>query len=73
MTAAAKQRAVDILRPIRLRMALRRRPVDTTHLTPGTFMNNGFNHSEALKMGERFRRRPGEDVYPYDCDPSYGE
>jgi len=54
-------------------MALRRRPVDTTHLTPGTFMNNGFNHSEALKMGERFRRRPGEYVYPYDCDPSYGE
>ena len=85
-------------------MALRRRPVDTTHLTPGTFMNNGFNHSEDLKMGERFRlspdgttlwlvqtyedpavfdgvaarymawtRRAGEYVYPYDCDPSYGE
>jgi hypothetical protein len=78
--------------------------VDTTHLTPGTFMNNGFNHSEALHMTERFRasrdggvlwlvqtyedsavfdgvaarymawtRRPGEYVYPYDCDPSYGE
>ena len=78
--------------------------VDTTHLTSGTFMNNGFNHSEGLHMTERFRlspdgtalwlvqiyedgavfdgvaarymaftRRPGEYVYPYDCDPSYGE
>jgi hypothetical protein len=78
--------------------------VDTTHVAPGTFMNNGFNHSEALHMVERFRaspdgstlwltqlyddgavfdglaarymawtRRPGEFVYPYDCDPSYGE
>jgi hypothetical protein len=78
--------------------------VDTTHLTPGTFMNNGFNHSDELHMVERFRtsadgdtlwlvqtyedprvfdgvaarymawtRRPGEYVYPYDCDPSYGE
>jgi hypothetical protein len=78
--------------------------VDTTHLSSGTFMNNGFNHSESLHMTERFRlspdggvlwlvqtyedsavfqgvaarymawtRRPGEYVYPYDCDPSYGE
>jgi hypothetical protein len=78
--------------------------VDTTHLTSGTFMNNGFNHSDRLHMIERFRtssdgsilwltqlyedpavfdglaarymaftRRPGEYVYPYDCDPSYGE
>ena len=78
--------------------------VDTTHITPGTFMNNGFNHSERLHMVERFRpspdgntlwltqlyddpetfdglaarymawtRRPGEYVYPYDCDPAYGE
>lgn len=78
--------------------------VDTTHLTAGTFMNNGFNHSEELHMTERFRsspdggtlwltqvyedprvfeglaarymaftRRPGEFVYPYDCDPSFGE
>jgi len=77
--------------------------VDTTHLTSGTFMNNGFNHSDSLSMTERFRmsadgnvlwlvqtyddpavfegtaarymawtRRPGEFVYPYDCDPSYG-
>jgi hypothetical protein len=78
--------------------------VDTTHLTSGTFMNNGFNHSESLHLTERFRlspdggvlwlvqtyeddavfdgvaarymawtRRPGEYVYPYDCDPSYGD
>jgi hypothetical protein len=78
--------------------------VNTTHLTAGTFMNNGFNHSENLAMTERFRasadgntlwlvqtyedpsvfsgiaarymawtRRPGEYVYPYDCDPRYGE
>jgi hypothetical protein len=78
--------------------------VDTTHLTSGTFMNNGFNHSENLHLTERFRlspdgdvlwlvqtyedaavfdgvaarymawaRRPGEYVYPYDCDPSYGD
>jgi hypothetical protein len=77
--------------------------VDTTHIAPGTFMNNGFNHSAAIHMVERFRlsadgstlwltqvyedpqvfeglaarymawtRRPGEYVYPYDCDPSYG-
>jgi hypothetical protein len=78
--------------------------VDTTHLTSGTFMNNGFNHSEDLHMVEHFRlspdgstlwlvqmyddarvfegraarymaftRRPGEYVYPYDCDPSFGD
>jgi len=78
--------------------------VDTTHVTSGTFMNNGFNHSDELHMVERFRpspdgntlwltqvyedgrvfqglaarymawtRRPGEYVYPYDCDPSYGD
>src|SRR5262245_46749391 len=32
--------------------------VDTTHLTPGTFMNNGFNHSDGLHMTERFRMSP---------------
>ena len=78
--------------------------VDTTHVAAGTFMNNGFNHSEAIHIVERFRlspdggtlwltqlyddpdtfaglaarymawtRRPGDYVYPYDCDPSYGE
>ena len=77
--------------------------VDTTHISSGTFMNNGFNHSDSLHMVERFRvspdggtlwltqmyddpqvfaglaarymawaHRPGEYVYPYDCDPSYG-
>ena len=78
--------------------------VDTTHISSGTFMNNGFNHSDALHLVERFRvsedgstlwltqqyedpqvfdglaarymawtHRPGEYVYPYDCDPSYGQ
>jgi hypothetical protein len=78
--------------------------VDTTHISSGTFMNNGFNHSDALHLTERFRvsddgntlwltqlyedpqvfsglaarymawtRKPGEFVYPYDCDPSYGK
>ena len=78
--------------------------VDTTHIAPGTFMNNGFDHSPDLHLVERFRlsddgstlwatqtytdpatfegraarymawtKRPGEFVYPYDCDPSYGE
>ncbi len=77
--------------------------VDTTHLSEGTFMNNGFNHSEDLHMVERFRmsddgntlwliqvyedpavfagraarymawrKVPGEHVFPYDCDPSFG-
>ena len=32
--------------------------VDTTHLEPGTFMNNGFNHSENLHMVERFKKSP---------------
>lgn len=78
--------------------------VDTTHLAPSTFMNNGFTHTEDLHMVERFRLSPdgqtlwatqlyedpdtfeglaarymawtcmpGEYVYPYGCDPSYGE
>lgn len=78
--------------------------VHTTHIAPGTFMNNGFDHSDDLVMEERFRvsddgstlwavqvytdpatfagraarymawtSRPGEYVYPYDCDPSFGE
>jgi hypothetical protein len=78
--------------------------VDTTHIASGSFMNNGFNHSDDIHMVERFRlspdggtlwltqlyedpevfegraarymawtRRPGDYVYPYDCDPSYGE
>jgi hypothetical protein len=78
--------------------------VDTTHIAPGTFMNNGFDHSEDLHLEERFllsedgstlwatqvyedpatfsgrtarymawSKRSGEYVYPYDCDPFYGE
>jgi hypothetical protein len=78
--------------------------VDTTHISSGTFMNNGFDHSDALHLIERFRvsddgntlwltqlyedpqvfsglaarymawtKKPGEFVYPYDCDPSYGK
>jgi len=77
--------------------------VDTTHLQEGTFMNNGFNHSEDIHMTERFkvsedgnilwllqvyedpavfagkaarlmswRKEPGEFIYPYECDPSFG-
>ena len=29
--------------------------VDTTHIAPGTFMNNGFDHSRDLHLTERFR------------------
>jgi hypothetical protein len=78
--------------------------VETSHIEPGTFMNNGFSHSKHVKLGERFRmspdgntlwltqvyedpetfegvaarymawtRKPGEFVFPYECDPSYGE
>ena len=32
--------------------------VDTKHLTAGTFMNNGFNHSEELHMGRALSREP---------------
>ena len=77
--------------------------VETSHIEPGTFMNNGFNHSAHIKLSERFRlspdgktlwltqvyedpetfegvaarymawtRKPGEFVFPYECDPSYG-
>jgi hypothetical protein len=78
--------------------------VDTTHIAPGTFMNNGFDHSANLHLLERFRvsedgatlwatqvyedpetfdgraarylawsKRSGEYVFPYDCDPNYGD
>ena len=78
--------------------------VDTTHISRGTFMNNGFNHSDDIHLIERFRlspdastlwltqvyedpevfeglaaryvawtRVPGEYVYPYECDASYGD
>jgi hypothetical protein len=78
--------------------------VETTHIEPGTFMNNGFSHSAHIKLSERFRlspdgntlwltqvyedpetfdgvaarymawtRKPGEFVFPYECDSSYGK
>jgi len=78
--------------------------VETSHIEPGTFMNNGFAHSDALKLSERFKlspdgktlwavqiyddpqtfagtaarymawtHRPGEFVFPYECDPGYRE
>jgi hypothetical protein len=77
--------------------------VETSHIEPGTFMNNGFSHSAHIKLSERFHlsqdgttlwltqvyedpetfegvaarymawtRKAGEFVYPYECDPSYG-
>jgi hypothetical protein len=78
--------------------------VDTTNIESGTFMNNGFDHSEHMHLVERFRlspdgqtlwltqlyedpdtfegraarymawtRDPGGVIYPYECDPSYGQ
>jgi hypothetical protein len=32
--------------------------VDTTHIAPGTLMNNGFDHSENMHIVERFRLSP---------------
>ena len=29
--------------------------VDTTHILSGTFMNNGFSHSDDIHMVERFK------------------
>jgi hypothetical protein len=77
--------------------------VDTTHISSGSFMNNGFNHSDNLHLTERFklnkdgqklfatqvyedpevfqglaarlmawRKMEGQYVYPYECDPSFG-
>jgi hypothetical protein len=36
--------------------------VDTTHIAAGTFMNNGFDHSENLHLVERFRLSPDGDT-----------
>jgi hypothetical protein len=78
--------------------------VETSHIAPGTFMNNGFSHSSLIALKERFRlspdgnalwltqiyedpetfegvaarymawtRKPGEFVFPYECDSSYGQ
>lgn len=32
--------------------------VETTHIAPGTFMNNGLYHSENIRLTERFRLSP---------------
>jgi hypothetical protein len=76
--------------------------VETTHLQASTITNNGLNHSDKVRVIERFRlsedgktllatqefedpevldnrgarfiaweRRPGEHVYPYECDPTF--
>ena len=76
--------------------------IETTHLAPATITNNGLDHSDAIRMVERYKlsedgsqlratqwfedpevldntgaryiqwtRRPGNYVYPYDCDPSF--
>lgn len=78
--------------------------VETAHISSGSFMNNGFSHSDNVKLTERFKlsadgntlfatqvsedpgvwqgkaarymawgKVPGEYVYPYECDPSFGE
>jgi hypothetical protein len=78
--------------------------VETTHISSGSYMNNGFSHSDNVKLTERFKlsadgntlfstqvsedpevwdgkaarlmawgKVPGEYVYPYECDPSFGE
>jgi hypothetical protein len=77
--------------------------VDTTHILSGTFMNNGFSHSDDIHLVERFKlgddgntltatqvsddpgvfqgraarlmtwRKADDYVYPYECDPSFGE
>ena len=77
--------------------------VDTTHLSPSTITNNCLDHSDQVRMVERFwlsedartlfalqefedaavlenrgarfmawDRMPGEYVFPYECDPSFG-
>lgn len=77
--------------------------VETTKIQSSTMLNNGLDHSENIKLTERFRLSPDgktlvimqeyvdpeafagkaariipvnkhdDHVYPYDCDPSYGE
>lgn len=78
--------------------------VETSRISSGSFMNNGFSHSDNVMFTERFmlsadgntlfatqvsedpevwqgkaarfmawQKVPGEHVYPYECDPSFGE
>lgn len=77
--------------------------VETARISSSSFLNNGFNHSDNVRMVERFklssdgntlfstevvedpevwegkaarfmawRKSPGEYVYPYECDPTFG-
>lgn len=76
--------------------------IETTHIAESTITNNGLDHSDDIRMVERYRidegtgrlvatqwfsdpemlenngvrwieweARPGEHVYPYECDPSF--
>ncbi len=76
--------------------------VETTRIAASTITNNGLDHTDDIRMVERYRidaetgrlvatqwfsdpamianngvrwieweRRPGEHVYPYECDPSF--
>ncbi|WP_249697987.1 hypothetical protein [Altererythrobacter sp. KTW20L] len=76
--------------------------VETSHIAASTITNNGLDHSDGIRMVERYRlsedgtrlhatqwfsdpavietdgaryitwtNRPGEHVYPYECDPSF--
>jgi hypothetical protein len=76
--------------------------VETTHISAATITNNGLDHSDNVRMVERYKLspdgkklmatqwfedpetldnpgwrwiewelKPGEYVYPYDCDPSF--
>jgi len=76
--------------------------IETSHIAASTITNNGLDHSDGIRMTERYRidptsgrmtatqwfsdpatitnngarwieweRRPGQYVYPYECDPSF--
>lgn len=75
--------------------------VETSHIMAGTITNNGLDHSDDVRMVERYKltgdgklaatqwfsdpatletdgaryitwtKRPGQYVFPYDCDPSF--
>ena len=78
--------------------------VETTHLAPATITNNGLDHSDKIRVIERFqlspdgtrlwatqlyedpenlenrgarymawKRVPGQYIFPYECDPTYGD
>jgi len=76
--------------------------IETTRIAASTITNNGLDHSDGIRMTERYRldrasgrlaamqwfsdparienngarwiewdRKPGQHVYPYECDPSF--